>query len=178
MKKIISLSLILLVAVIVVGCSKQDNSPVKETKDLKSIELDKLKQALISNDFVEYEQNKFKLVYFEKYDENGKIITLKVDYFYVDTLYADEIFTNMNVTRTSMMNDYSFRTDIGKGSFIFFDENGEWENKYDYSYDFNSGNSSCKALTGTCNSQTYISTLKNKWLSFMTNNNIDIELLK
>ena len=172
--------LILFIALfLLVGCSNSNVKEKKQETDKKEIVMEKLKQSLLENDFVEYEPGEFRQVRTEQYTSDGYIENLDITYFSLNSLNATDMTSNMKSLRTSQTNEYNFRTDTGKGNFIFFaSDSNEWENKYDYVYDFGSGNSSCKAMVGSCNRQSVLIDLKNRWVSFMKNNNIDIEIIK
>lgn len=163
------------------GCNNLKTQEGKKEVDNRAIEIEKLKQALLDNGYIfDDGMEKYKFVSIEtQYESDGTIRNSDISYFDVNNLQATDKIVHMPILRMSTINDYYFMTDIGNGREVYFEEDSnEWENSYSYTYDFNSGISNCEAMVGSCNRQSTLIDLKNRWISFMKNNNIDIEKIK
>lgn len=178
MKKIICIIFAMFCIINLSGCgTKQLEQTEPSKEELKAQEIQKLKDALLNNNYVETSENSFVYKERDNYNEDGTPSNTLHFYFDVDSLtYSKSSFND--VLSMSSYDEYSFRTNTGNGRTTFFEENSRKQKDiWSYTYDFNSGIGTCTSiLFGTCSS-TSIVDLKNEILTFFSENNINYELL-
>ena len=159
--------------------SKKSEEKVLTKEELKELEVEKLRAALLNAGYVESESNSFKKVDAEKYKDDGRPLHMNIFYVYLDSLSYKQI-TFMDALNISMINEYSFLTNIATGTTTFFEsgDSNQIEDVQKSSYDFNSGMGTCFSAVGySCNANNLVD-FKTSIAGFMASNKIDIELLK
>ena len=147
-------------------------------EEKKTLEFDKLRKALKNAGYVETSEDNYTKEVVKTDKPDGTFDNWDIYYFDVDDLRYSRI-TAMDALRISTNSEYSIRTNIASGSTQFFEENSNaWEDRWQYTYDFNSGLATCTAIFAKNCSDTSLISFKNSLDSFLSKNNIDVELLK
>lgn len=178
MKKIICIIFAMFCIINLSGCgTKQLEQTEPSKEELKAQEIQKLKDALLNDNYVEISDNSFVYKQVDTYKEDGTPLNMLHFYFDINSLTYSKI-SSFDALDTSVNIKYSFRTNTGSGTTVFFEEDSrKQEDIWNYTYDFNSGTGTCTSvLFGTCN-DTSIVDLKNEILTFFSENNINYELL-
>lgn len=146
-------------------------------EELKELEVEKLRAALIEDGYIERDNGIFEKVLASKYNEDGTPFHTNSFSFHLNDLSYNQIAFTIDI---STIYSYSFFTNVATGTTTFFDSkvNGKVTDVWKSSYDFNSGMGTCTSAVGySCNANNLVD-FKTSITGFMASNKIDIELLK
>ena len=168
------------------GCTTSNIEKSKElTKEqLREQEISKLESALLTNGYEKTENGFIKKI-MDLYNDDGTVFNINHLYFDIKSLTYKEI-SSIDLLNIYVEKIYYGKINSSTGRTNFFKPKEKRSNPYDtienaweYQYDFNSGSGSCTSIIGgICNSQNELIEFKNQFLTFLSKNNINIELIK
>lgn len=179
-KFLIILAIILIVYFLFMTCVfiKISNSSIFLNDNVRQKEITKLKKALISEDFVEVNENKFEKVQSVKYFDDGEIKEFLKLYFDFNTnVYSMHLYNAEKSYDLEL--DYFYKSNIVQGShYIFYENLKGIKSSAIFMYDFNNGTNTCDSSNSEFCEYSSLIFIKEYFDDFIKKYNINIDNIK